>query len=84
VVVNIAAGGFEILFALLLIPAQTRPLAAWGIILMLIAFLPVHVSMLSNAPLMVGHTLVTPTLAWLRLLFQPVLMLWAWWHSREW
>jgi uncharacterized membrane protein len=82
VLLNILAGFFEILFALLLIRPKTRMVASYGIILMLIAFLPVHITMLNNAPLKVGNLLVTPAIACIRLLLQPVLMLWAWWHRK--
>ncbi|TSD63373.1 DoxX family protein [Inquilinus sp. KBS0705] len=81
-ILNILAGIAEILFALLLIRSKTRKVAAWGIILMLIAFLPVHITMLANAPFKLGNLLVTPTIAWARLALQPVLMLWAWWHRK--
>jgi uncharacterized membrane protein len=80
VILNYVAGFFEIAFGLLLIRPKTRKVASWGIILMLLAFLPVHITMLINAPLKVGNLYVTPTIAWIRLLLQPVLMLWAWWH----
>lgn len=77
---NLLAGIFEILFAVLLIPKQTRALAAYGIILMLIAFLPVHISMIADAPLQLGSLTVTPLLAWVRLIIlQPLLIAWAWW-----
>lgn len=82
-VLNYVAGGFEILFAILLCVRKTRKFAAWGIILMLIAFLPVHISMISNAPLKLGTLIVTPLLAWLRLLlFQPLLIIWAWLQTK--
>ena len=80
VVLNILAGFFEILFALMLMWTKMRRVASYGIILLLIVFLPIHITMLFNAPLMLGDLYVTPTLAWIRLLLQPVLMLWAWWH----
>ena len=82
VILNILAGIFEIVFALLLIWPKTRKLGAYGIILLLILFLSVHITMIGNAPLKLGNILVTPTLAWIRLLFQPVLMLWSWWHRK--
>jgi uncharacterized membrane protein len=44
ILVNILAGCFELLFAVMLIFKKLRPFAAWGIIFMLIAFLPVHIS----------------------------------------
>ncbi|MFI5158684.1 MAG: DoxX family protein [Sphingobacteriales bacterium] len=81
-ILNILAELFEITFALGLIFKPTRKYAAWGIVLMLIAFIPVHIGMLS------GHTEVNgkhvqPVWAWLRLFFQPVLIVWAWWYTRE-
>ncbi len=80
---NVAAGVFEIAFAILLIFKQTRRLAAWGIILMLIAFLPVHIDMISHAPLMLGSFKVTPLIAWLRIPLQGLLIAWAWWYTRR-
>jgi uncharacterized membrane protein len=82
VVINIMAGLFELAFALLLISAKTRGLAAWGIILMLLAFLPVHLKMVIDAPFMLGALKVTPLIAWIRLVvLQPLLILWAWWYT---
>lgn len=79
--VNILAGLCEVVFGVMLIFRQTRPAAVWLIILMLAAFLPVHIDMLVHAPLRVGSIIVTPLIAWARLLLQPVLMYWAWWSS---
>jgi len=84
ILVNIIAGCFELLFALGLIFRKTRPIAACGIILMLFAFLPVHISMIGNAPLKLGNLLVTPLIAWVRLVvLQPLLILWAWWYVKK-
>ena len=82
VIVNILSGLLEIVLALLLISPKTRHYAAWGIILLLVAFLPVHIDMLIKAPMQLGSLTVTPLLAWLRLALQPVLMLWAWWYTK--
>lgn len=82
-VLNALAGVCEIIFAVLLIFKPTRKWGAWFIILMLAAFLPVHITMLQQAPLHLGNLYVTPLIAWMRLLLQPVLMLWAWWHTRN-
>ena len=81
-VANILSGVAEVLLALLLILPKTRHYAAWGIILMLIAFLPVHIDMILKAPMQLGTVTVTPLLAWLRILFQPALILWAWWYTK--
>ena len=82
VMVNILSGVLEIVLALLLISPKTRYYAAWGIIFILFAFLPVHIDMLIKAPIQLGSITVTPLLAWLRILFQPVLILWAWWYTK--
>ncbi|MEO6150687.1 MAG: MauE/DoxX family redox-associated membrane protein, partial [Mucilaginibacter sp.] len=66
-ILNWLAGGFEILFAVLILIPKARRIAAWGIILMLLAFLPVHIKMIGDAPLLVGKIMVTPLLAWIRL-----------------
>jgi uncharacterized membrane protein len=82
-VLNILAGFFEIFFGMMLMFDKTRHLAAWGIILMLIAFLPVHIDMIKHAPMKLGTTLVTPFIAWARLPLQAVLILWAWWYTKN-
>lgn len=82
--INILAGCFEITFAVLLIFPLTRRIAAIGIILMLIAFLPVHIAMIGHAPLKLGSITVTPFMAWIRLvIFQPLLMYWAWLYFKK-
>jgi uncharacterized membrane protein len=76
---NILAGICEIGFALMFIFVETRRWAAWGIILMLLAFLPVHIDMIVHAPITLGDFEVTPLIAWLRIPLQALLMVWAWW-----
>jgi len=82
VMLNYIAGVCEIVFAAMLIFPATRAWGAWLIVLMLAAFLPVHITMLQQAPMQLGSLTVTPLAAWIRLLFQPILMLWAWWHRK--
>jgi uncharacterized membrane protein len=84
-IVNLLSGGFEIAFALLLIFPKTRQLSAWGIILMLLAFVPVHIDMVIRAPFLLGGSIVvTPFIAWIRLIvLQPLLIIWAWWHTKN-
>jgi len=81
---NILAGFFEILFGLMLIFQRARPWAARGIILMLIAFIPVHIDMVLHAPFWLDSLYVTPFIAWVRLVvLQPLLILWAWWYTTD-
>ncbi len=82
VILNTLAGICEIAFGLMLIVKPARKIAAWGIVLMLIAFLPVHIAMLGGHT-EVNGTPVLPVWAWARLFFQPVLIGWAWWYTRS-
>ncbi|GAB3934189.1 DoxX family protein [Mucilaginibacter myungsuensis] len=80
---NTLAGLAELLLATMLIFERTRKWGAWGIILMLIAFMPVHIQMLIDAPMTLGKLHVTKFGAWIRILFQPVLIAWAAWYIRD-
>lgn len=80
---NSLAGFFELLFGLMLIFKTTRKYAVYGIVLMLVAFIPAHIYMIQIAPFMLGKWLVTKTIAWIRLLLQAVLIAWAWWHRED-
>ena len=84
-VLNILAGFCELWFAILLIFKKTRSGAAWGIVLMLIAFIPVHIQMVIDAPFLLGGTTkVTPFIAWVRLIvLQPLLIYWAWFYTKQ-
>lgn len=82
-VLNLVAGFFEIVFGLMLIYKPTRRYAVYGIILMLIAFIPAHIYMIQITPFMLGKLLVTKTGAWIRLPLQAVLIVWAFWHRED-
>jgi uncharacterized membrane protein len=77
----VISGFVEILSAALLLLPVTRKLAGWTIGLMLIAFLPVHIQMIVDAPVRIGVITVTPALAWIRLALQPVLVAWVIWNT---
>lgn len=81
-ILNTAAGIAEILLALLLLFNFSRRLACYGIILMLLAFIPSHIYMLQTGfcPEIAGGIRCVPDWAlWLRLLLvQPLLIYWAW------
>ena len=67
------SGIAEVILGLALLFPATRSLAAWGIILMLIAFLPVHIYMISS-----GRFAKIPELIlYVRILLQFVLIYWA-------
>lgn len=74
-----ASGVAEILLGVLLLIPATSALAAWGIVAMLVVFFVVHVHMLLNPQMFPG---VPYTGLVARLLFQFVLIAWAWWYTR--
>ncbi len=74
------SGVAEITLALGLLPTRTRPWAAWGLVLLLLAVFPANVNMaLHEIP--VGHA-PPRWIAWGRLPLQALLIAWAWWYTR--
>jgi uncharacterized membrane protein len=75
------SGVAEILLGSMIFYPLMRRFAAWGVILMLIVFLNVHVYML-----MERNTVFADVPAWIlvaRLPVQGLLILWAWVYTRE-
>ena len=76
------SGIAEIAGGLGLILPATRKLAAWGLILLLLAVFPANVNMaLNDLPL--GEDTVPTWALWARLPLQLVFILWAWWFTRD-
>ncbi len=67
-----------VLGALLLIP-RCRIVDAWGLVALLIAVFPANLHMALNPD---AYPTFAPTLLWLRLPFQGVLIAWAYWLTR--
>ena len=79
ILINLLAGAFEILFAIGLVFFKTRKVSAYGIILMLIAFIPSHIYFIQLGSCIEGILCVPDWLAWIRLLMiHPLLVYWAW------
>ena len=74
------SGILEIVLGLLLISVSARRIAAWMIILMLIAFMPVHIQMLIDNSQTMG---ISFWVALLRIPIQLVLMYWAYTIARR-
>jgi len=76
------SGIIEVILGLLLLFNQTRKLAAWGIILLLIAVFPANIYLyVSDIPReMVG---ISKNQALFRLPFQIPLMIIAYWYTKE-
>ncbi len=76
------SGVAEIAGGLGLILPQTRRLAAWGIVLLLVAIFPANVNMAVNH-LPLGTEEVPQAALWARLPLQAVLIAWAYWFTRD-
>lgn len=76
---NLLAGIAEVILGLGLIYRPTRKMAVYGIILMLIAFIPSHVYFIQIGSCLEGGLCAPAWVGWLRLLLvHPALMFWAW------
>ena len=73
------SGVAEIVLGLAVLIPRLRRLAAWGIIALLLAVFPANVhAAVAEIPLVSGD----PFWNWVRLPFQAVFILWAWWYTR--
>ena len=76
----ILSGVAEVVLGIaLLIPKLSR-IAAWGLILLLVAVFPANIHMAMNPGL---YPTIPEFALFLRLLLQGVLILWAYWYSRK-
>ena len=74
------SGFFELLFGFLLINPNTRFIAAWGIIFVMITVFPANLYLAINDGAVMG---ISKDLAWGRLPFQYVFIGLAYWHSQD-
>lgn len=73
------SGAFEIALGVLLLIPRCSILAAWGIMALLIAVFPANIYLYQHQEIVPA----SPTIHLLRLLLQGVLVLWAFWHTRQ-
>ncbi|WP_339754882.1 DoxX family protein [Algoriphagus aquimarinus] len=82
--INILAGICEVTFGSALLFPKTRGLASWGIILMLLAFIPAHIYFIQlNSCIENGICLPPWTGRFRLLIIHPVLIAWAYQYTRE-
>jgi uncharacterized membrane protein len=73
------SGVAEIVLGIAVLIPRLRRLAAWGIIALLLAVFPANVyAATAEIPLIAGD----PFWNWVRLPFQGLFILWAWWYTR--
>ncbi len=79
-VLNAVSGAVEMALGMMLIRPEVRSIAAWGLILLLIAVFPANVSMYLQG----GAAFDVPDWVLLaRLPLQGLLLAWAYWHTRN-
>jgi uncharacterized membrane protein len=76
------SGVAEIAGGLGLILPQTRRLAAWGLVVLLVAIFPANINMAINHISPGDGAPLSPLVLWLRLPLQLPLIAWAWWYTR--
>jgi uncharacterized membrane protein len=79
---NLLSGLAEIVLAVFLLEPRTRVYAAWGIIALLIAVFPANVYQVVENVGPDGPGSGPGAIATLRLPFQALFVLWAWWYTR--
>ena len=73
------SGAIEVALGILLLIPETRAVAAWAIILMLIVFFSVHIYMVQERQTVFAQ--VPEALIWARLPLQLVLIAWAYFYT---
>ncbi|RNC86458.1 MAG: hypothetical protein ED556_09230 [Winogradskyella sp.] len=78
-IINSVSGLLEIVLAVGVIFPKTRLMSTYGIILMLIAFIPSHIYFIQQQSCVDNSLCVPEWLAWVRLLIvHPLFIFWAW------
>lgn len=81
--INIASGVAEIVLSALLIFPATRKFGAYGIVILLILFIPTHIYMIQKGGCMSITMCLPAWVVWLRLFpLQFILIAWARWYAK--
>ena len=80
---NFASGFFEMLFGALVMFSKTRKIGGYGIIILLLLFIPSHMYFIQIGSCVEKGLCVSPWISWTRLIaVHPLLLFWAWWVSQ--
>ena len=77
------SGFFEILGGIGLCIPYLSVAAAWGLVALIIAVFPANIYLALHSEIVLNGIPHSPLLYWLRLPFQPVLIAWAYWYTRN-
>ena len=79
---NVLSGLAEIILGVYTLEPRTRVLAAWGIIALLIAVFPANIYAAFENVVAGGPGTGPGVAAYVRLPFQALFIVWAWWYTR--
>jgi uncharacterized membrane protein len=79
---NVLSGLAEIILGVYILEPRTRVLAAWGIIALLIAVFPANIYAAFENVGAGGPGTGPGVAAYVRLPFQALFIVWAWWYTR--
>ena len=79
---NVLSGLAEIVLGVFILEPRVRVYAAWGIIALLIAVFPANVYVVLENIGTGGPGTGSPVFNWIRLPFQALFVLWAWWYTQ--
>jgi uncharacterized membrane protein len=80
---NVISGLAEIVLGVYLLEPRTRVLAAWGIIALLVAVFPANLYVAFENVGIDGPGTGAGGANFIRLPFQALFVVWAWWYTRE-
>lgn len=80
---NVLSGLAEIVLGVYILEPRTRVFAAWGIIALLIAVFPANLYVALENVGSDGPGSGSGGANWIRIPFQAVFIVWAWWHTRS-
>lgn len=82
--INILAGLAEIILGIGLLIPKTKVISAWGVVFMLIAFIPSHAYFIQIGSCIEGGICTPEWVGWFRLIvIHPLLLAWAWIYTKE-
>jgi uncharacterized membrane protein len=78
---NLVSGLFEIVLGVYVLEPRTRILAAWGLVALLIAVFPANLYVALENVGREGPGSGLGAANWIRLPFQALFVVWAWWYT---
>lgn len=83
-IINLVSGIVEILFGFGLLLEKTRKAAAWGVVILLVAFIPSHVFFIQIGSCISDGLCVPAWVGWVRLVIvHPILLAWAYFCTKN-